>query len=152
VYRFHTHYGRWIRLPVDISVTALLSRTRQSPLLLCSMFLIAVRHTRDDLSDALAPKLFQEATRLVQQAMLIAPQTLEFFQATIILSLWSTTIGQFPMSIDGWLLTSHAIMQASASPIFASITPPSRPNFGTDLDQVYIWNHLCVAHLQYVNS
>ncbi|EED14682.1 C6 finger domain protein, putative [Talaromyces stipitatus ATCC 10500] len=148
---FHTHYGRWVKFPEDISISALLSHINKSPLLLCSIFLIAVRHTTQDLADRLAPKLFQEAMRLVTSSLLIVPQPIEFFQAVLILSLWSTTIGQVPLSVDSWLLTGYALQQALASPDFVEIfragsnTPVTRPQ----LDVWCLWNHLCFAHLQY---
>jgi hypothetical protein len=144
--RFHIHYGRWVRFPDGISTEALLQRIRKSPLLICSVFLIAIRHTTQNLAERLAPHLFHEAKRLVTESLLIAPQPLEFFQAVLILSLWSTTIGQAPLSIDSWLLTGYALQQAVVSPDFANVFFPS-----TDIPQLdnwCLWNHLCLAHLQ----
>ncbi|KAJ3459684.1 hypothetical protein MRS44_015757 [Fusarium solani] len=115
------------------------------------IFLIAVRHTTQELADKLAPRLFEEAKRLVASSLLEVPQTIEFFQAALVLSLWSTTIGQVPLSIDSWLLTGYALQQALASPLFSelhrtgSLSGPSRLQF----DSWCLWNHLCVAHLQY---
>ncbi|KAI8711952.1 hypothetical protein NCS52_01460300 [Fusarium sp. LHS14.1] len=148
---FHFHYNRWVRLPEDLSTEALLLQVKKSPLLLCSIFLIAVRHTTQELADKLAPRLFEETKRLVASSLLDMPQTIEFFQAALVLSLWSTTIGQLPLSIDSWLLTGYALQQALASPLFAevlrpgSLSGPSRLQF----DSWCLWNHLCVAHLQY---
>ncbi|KAH7130981.1 hypothetical protein EDB81DRAFT_905749 [Dactylonectria macrodidyma] len=148
---FHVHYGRWVRFPEDTSTEALLLRVKKSPLLLCSIFLIAVRHTTQELADRLAPRLFDEAKRLITASLLEVPQTIEFFQAALILSLWSTTIGQVPLSIDSWLLTGYALQQALASPHFSEVL-----RFGSvsatsqvRLDSWCLWNHLCVAHLQY---
>ncbi|KAH8705241.1 hypothetical protein BGW36DRAFT_367155 [Talaromyces proteolyticus] len=148
---FHIHYGRWVKFPEDISTTVLLPRIRKSPLLICSIFLISVRHTTQELADRLAPELFQEAKRLVSSSLLITPQSLEFFQAVLILSLWSTTIGQVPLSVDSWLLTGYALQQVSVSPDFVevfqvrSIAQTAR----SQLDAWCLWNHLCLAHLQY---
>jgi len=129
-------------------------QTTKSRLLLYSVLLIAVRHKTQELADQLAPKLFHEVRRLLQQAMLAADQPIEFFQAVVILSLWSSTIGQRPLSIDSWLLTSHAFVQATSSPAIAHILQPSYQRATSrecDLDVIYIWNHLCVAHLQSVD-
>ena len=127
---------------------------RRSPLLLSSVFLIAVRHTNHELADRLAPKLFQEAKRLVASSLLDAPQPIEFFQAVLVLSLWSTTIGQVPLSVDSWLLTGYALQQGFASPIFEEVLrlelSPPNANAQTNVDNWCLWNHLCVAHLQYV--
>lgn len=124
---------------------------RKSPLLLCSVLLIAVRHTTQELADELAPRLFREAKSLVSKALLVVPQPVEHFQAILILSLWSTTIGQQPLSIDSWLLTGYALQQGFASACFPD---PCKPGPGQPVEQSQIdawclWNHLCVAHLQY---
>ncbi|PYI27945.1 hypothetical protein BP00DRAFT_482049 [Aspergillus indologenus CBS 114.80] len=121
---FHTHYGRWVKFPEDLSTPALLSQIRRSPLLTCSVLLIAVRHTTQDLADRLAPQLFREAQRLVTSSLLVVPQTTPFFQAVLILSLWSTTIGQVPLSIDSWLLTGYGLQQALISPDFMAVMRP----------------------------
>jgi hypothetical protein len=84
------------------------------------------------------------------QSLLVVPQPVEHFQATLILSLWSTTIGQVPLSIDGWLLTGYALQQGFASPYFTDIPQVAlnrRPK-KCHVDAWCLWNHLCVAHLQ----
>ncbi|KAH7304205.1 putative C6 finger domain protein [Stachybotrys elegans] len=146
---FHFHYGRWVRFSEDMSRDALFLHVRRSPMLLCSVLLIAVRHTTQELADRLAPNLFRESKRLVTASLLEVPQSIEFFQTCLILSLWSTTIGQVPLSIDSWLLTGYAIQQALASPHFAEVSRPSSNVSTSHLDLWFLWNHLCVAHLQY---
>jgi hypothetical protein len=120
--------------------------------LLCSIFLIAVRHTTDQLADKLAPRLFEEAKRLLSTALLAVPQRVEFYQAIVILSLWSTTIGQVPLSVDSWMLTGYALQQAMASPFFtdafqARTTALLTKEHG---DAWCLWTHLTLAHLQLV--
>ncbi|KAK5218320.1 hypothetical protein LTR96_010385 [Exophiala xenobiotica] len=134
-----------------MATEALLSHVRKSPLLLCSIFLIAVRHTTQELADQLAPTLFDEAKKLVASSLLVVPQSVEFFQATLVLSLWSTTIGQVPLSIDSWLLTGYALQQSLASSHFNRVFQDEETLSvaKVDLDAWCIWNHLCVAHLQY---
>lgn len=149
--RFHLHYGRWIRLPEDIPAEKLLLQVRTSPLLLCSILLIAVRHTTDQLTERLAPRLFDQVKRLLGSELLVVPQHTQFFQATIVLSLWSTTIGHAPLSIDGWAITSYAIQQTLASPLFIDAVGVS-PASLTYQDTRYLWNHLVLAHLQYVQT
>ncbi|KIW14107.1 hypothetical protein PV08_06888 [Exophiala spinifera] len=148
---FHVHYGRWVKFAEDITTETLLLQVRRSPLLLCSILLIAVRHTTQELADSLAPALYEEAKSLVAPALLTVPQSTEFFQAALILSLWSTTIGQVPLSIDSWLLTGYAIQQSLASPYFNRVFQEEQDLHVSkaDLDAWCIWNHLCVAHLQY---
>lgn len=136
-----------------MTIDDLLARVRQSPLFLASILLIAVRHTSQELADQLAPRLFQEVKRLLMPSLLEVPQPIEYFQATLVLSLWSTTIGQTPLSIDSWLLTTYAISQGMASPVFAKVlqgeSEPSSAAMVGHVDAWCIWNHLCVAHLQY---
>ena len=90
----------------------------------------------------------------MQQSMLVVPQSMAFFQSVILLSLWSTTIGQSPLGIDSWLLTSHAIVQATSTPVLSKVLRRDQelPAGESDIDAWCIWNHLCVAHLQYVLS
>ena len=147
--RFQTHYGRWILLSPGTPSGAKLSQIAQSPLLLCSIYLIAVRHTTQDLANTLAPKLFQEVRTLLASSLLVTPQTEEFFQAVIVLSLWSTTIGQVPLSIDGWLITSYALQQGLASPAFVETAgQANRPSSSAKTSRQLLWVHLCLAHLQ----
>ncbi|KAI9042011.1 fungal specific transcription factor domain-containing protein [Aspergillus affinis] len=148
---FHFHYGRWVKFPEDVSTESLIPRIRKSPVLLCSVLLIAVRHSTQDLADRLAPQLFREAKRLVTSSLLVVPQPIEFFQAVLILSLWSTTIGQVPLSVDSWLLTGYALQQALIGPDFAEVfrSGPSLPTTRRHIDTWCLWNHLCLAHLQY---
>ncbi|QPH03834.1 hypothetical protein C2857_000214 [Epichloe festucae Fl1] len=147
---FRTHYGRWVKFSESLSTEALLLQARRSPLLVCSIFLIAVRHTTEQLADKLAPRLFDEAKSLLSSALLIVPQPMEFYQAAIILGLWSTTIGQVPLSIDNWMLTGYALQQALASPFFieAFRCSPSVPVTKAHRDAWCLWNHLTLAHLQ----
>lgn len=149
--RFRVHYGRWVRFPEHTSTENLLSQVRKSPLLLCSVLLIAVRHTTQELADELAPRLFREAKSLVSRALLLVPQSVAHFQAILILSLWSTTIGQQPLSIDGWLLTGYALQQGFASACFPDLSKlgPGQEVEQRHIDAWCLWNHLCVAHLQY---
>jgi hypothetical protein len=150
--RFQEHYGRWISFNPTSSIDTLLTEVRASPLLLCACCLIAVRHTSQDSASTLAPRLFQEAKVLLSANLLDVPQSIEFFQAAVILSMWSTTIGQTPLSIDSWLLSGFALQHSLASEVFA---PDIRGNGGQaanlskgELDRWCVWNHLCLVHLQ----
>jgi hypothetical protein len=146
------HYGRWVTFQETSSPSeSLLAEVRSSPLLLCTCCLIAVRHTTDENASRLAPLLFQEAKSLLSRALLIVPQSVAFFQAALILSLWSTTIGQAVMSIDSWLLSGFALQHCLSSDLFAPIinTAQLSPLSRQEVDRWFLWNHLCVVHLQY---
>ncbi|KAL4869466.1 hypothetical protein BDV12DRAFT_82031 [Aspergillus spectabilis] len=149
---FLEHYGRWVLFDPDEDIHELLGRVRKSPLLFCACCLIAVRHTSQHLAASLAPKLYETARSLVQSALLISSQPIEFFQAAIVLCMWSTTVGQVPLSIDSWLLSGFALQHCQSSPLFSAILNPSSGTSGADrstLDRWFLWNHLCLVHLHY---
>lgn len=147
---FRQHYGRWLRWEEQGSQSAE-SDIMKSPLLLCACYLIAVRHTTEEAANRIAPKLFECAKEYLATAVLNAPQPIEFFQASLILSMWSTTVGGKPYSIDSWLLTGFALQHTQSCNLFNHIL--NRNTFTTysrsDLDLWCIWNHLCLVHLHY---
>lgn len=147
---FVHHYGRWVRFDEASTLEQLLQNVSHSPLLLCSILLIAVRHADDELARVAAPVLLSEAQLLLSRSLLTVADDMAFFQAILILSLWSTTVGQVPMSMDGWLMTSYAIHHALSSNLLFShlFARSSQPLTDEELDAWCIWNHLCLAHLQ----
>ncbi|KAJ6088436.1 hypothetical protein N7486_009697 [Penicillium sp. IBT 16267x] len=149
---FVEHYGRWILYDPEGDLAAFLPRVKRSPLLFCACCLIAVRHTSEQLAAGLAPKLYEYARSSISSTLLVAPQSIEFFQATLILCMWSTTVGQVPLSIDSWLLSGFALQHSQSSPLFAAVTSQSQPPIRMDektLDRWCLWNHVCLAHLHY---
>jgi hypothetical protein len=148
--RFQEHYGRWVSFSATCSPETLLQEVRKSPLLLCACCLISVRHTTQGSASLLATQLFQEAKALFSSALLKVPQSIEFFQAALILSMWSTTIGQTPLSIDSWLTSGFALQHSLASEVFAPITNAAHSASLSkgELDRWCIWNHICLVHLQ----
>jgi len=89
---------------------------------------------------------------LLSANLLDVPQPVEFFQAAVILSMWSTTIGQTPLSIDSWLLSGFALQHSLASEAFAPAvgarTGLAASLGKSELDRWCVWNHLCLVHLQ----
>ncbi|KPI35775.1 putative transcriptional regulatory protein [Cyphellophora attinorum] len=147
---FAYHYGRWVRFDESANPEHLLADLQNTPLLLCSVLLIAVRHISSTSATTSASVLLNEAQSLLASSLLGVAADLSFFRSALILSLWSTTVGQAPLTMDGWLLTAYALQQASVSSVFGSFTRKA-PTYldGDELDAWYIWNHLCLAHLQY---
>ncbi|KAF2498674.1 hypothetical protein BU16DRAFT_548382 [Lophium mytilinum] len=148
---FNEHYGRWVSFNPSTTPERLLAEVRGSPLLLSACCLIAIRHTTQDLASRIAPQLFREAKELLSAAMLAVPQPLDFFQASLIMSMWSTTISQMPLSVDSWLLSGFALQHALATNLFRPVTNTSDPSAARKraLDRLCIWNHLCLVHLHY---
>lgn len=146
---FHKHYGRWVALDEELPTEDTLSYVHSSQLLLCACCLIAVRHIEQQTS-SLAAQLFHEVKTLVSEQLLVVPQTLAFFQAVLVLSLWSTTIGQTLLSLDSWMLSGYALQQSLACEAFrlvmdGSISPSMSQK---DLSHWRIYNHTCLVHLQ----
>lgn len=55
------------------------------------------------------------------------------------------------MSVDSWLMSGFALQQAlAAGEVFRPLFGPNYPNGlnKMDLDRMYIYNHLCLLHLQ----
>ncbi|KAL2857202.1 hypothetical protein BJY01DRAFT_231194 [Aspergillus pseudoustus] len=149
---FQEHYGRWVLFDPDEDPKDLLGQITRSPLLFSACCLIAVRHTSQDLAATLAPKLYECARALVQSALLVSPQPLEFFQAALILCMWSTTVGQVPLSIDSWLLSGFALQHCQSSSLFSAVVSPATSTSGLSrdiLDRWFLWNHICLVHLHY---
>lgn len=148
--RFNLHYTRWVSFK-DVSAENLLQDLRSSPLLLCACCLIAVRHTSEEQAARLAPQLFQEARSLLSTGLLDVPQPFAFFRASLILSLWSTTIDQVLLGIDSWLSSGFALQHTFASDIFSHILhgtyPMSQPS-KDEFSRWCVWNNLCLVHLQ----
>ncbi|KAL3465572.1 hypothetical protein BJX64DRAFT_56363 [Aspergillus heterothallicus] len=149
---FQEHYGRWVLFDPDEEPQDLLSHIKKSPLLFTACCLIAVRHTSQDLASTLAPKLYECARSLVQAALLVSPQPPEFFQAALILCMWSTTVGQVPLSIDSWLLSGFALQHCQSSSLFSAVVSSVSSTAGLSrdiLDRWFLWNHICLVHLHY---
>jgi hypothetical protein len=147
---FREHYGRWVAFDETKPLETLLSTIRKSPLLLCACCLIAVRHTTQEAAAKVAPQLFDRARSQLSTALLVSPQPIEFFQAALVLCMWSTTVGQVPLSIDSWLLSGFAIQHCLSSDLFDSTTSKGRflSTNKLNLDNWCLWNHLCLVHLQ----
>ncbi|KAF2626805.1 hypothetical protein BU25DRAFT_469835, partial [Macroventuria anomochaeta] len=147
---FQQHYGRWVSFDPLLSTPMLLEGVRKSPLLLAACCLIAVRHTSQELATRLAPTLLKEPKSRLSFALLVIPQPIEFLQAALILSMWSTTTEQIPLSIDSWLLSSFALQHSVASGICSPSLNGSSERLGkSELDKLCIWNHLYLVHLHY---
>lgn len=145
---FQKHYGRWISIPEDIVTGPRLMETH-NPLLLCACCLVAARHAflTDEIN--LTPVLFKEVKSLLGCYLLQPRQSVEFFQASLILSLWSTTAGQHPLSLDAWLITGVALQQGLISDTLGRMAVGDLNQIDKDfpIDAFYLWNHLCLSHL-----
>nr|POF26423.1 cytochrome p450 monooxygenase hmp1 [Quercus suber] len=141
---FRRHCGRWIA--VDESDEGLQVR---SSLLSCACCLVAARHSCLESSSVIASTLFAEVKAMFGESLLTVTRDFEFFQSALVLSLWSTTAGQRPLSLDSWLITGIAFQRDIAmrthheSPL-ASFD--GWQQFATP-EKAVVWVHLCLSHL-----
>lgn len=142
---FQRHYGRWVgwneaapnsRSPNDI----------RDPLLLCVCYLIAGRHTKTYQARARSEALSAEAKNLLGSRLLQTEQPYSFFQAALVLSLWSTTAGQSPLGLDAWSISGYALQQASVSELFNDRRTPEE-HHSTYPERSQVHSHLQLAHL-----
>jgi hypothetical protein len=126
--RFCDHYGRWVYFNTKSPSGSLLAEVQKYPLLLCACCLIAIRHTTQEAASRLAPRLFKETSTLLSASLLVVPQSIYFFQAALVLCLWSTTIGQVPLSIDSWLLSGFALQHCLSTSLFEPVMNKSEPS------------------------
>ncbi|KIW02086.1 hypothetical protein, variant [Verruconis gallopava] len=148
---FQEHYGRWVAFDPTSQPETLLQTIRKSPLLLCACCLISIRHFSVAAAEALAPRLFDISKSLLSSALLKTPQSFEFFQSVIILCMWSTTVGQNPLSIDSWLVSGFALQHCFSTKLFQSIVADSSKVSQSRhlLDRLRVFNHLILVHLHY---
>ncbi|KAL4929924.1 uncharacterized protein BDV17DRAFT_281100 [Aspergillus undulatus] len=115
---------------------SLLLRVRKSALLFCACCLIAGRHTPQEVAATLAPKLYENARSF----------------AVLVLCMWSTTVGQVPLSIDSWLLNGFALQHCQSSSLFTAVinqSPTTSAHDKQTLDRLFLWNHICLVHPHY---
>ncbi|KAI7247292.1 hypothetical protein KC352_g13804 [Hortaea werneckii] len=140
---FKTRYGRWIGINESDDETWNM-RTVRHPLLFTASCLVATRHSSEYGPHPEADRLFFQAKDELSASLLRIQQPLAFFQAVLILSLWSTTAGQQPLSLDSWLITGYALQHSLASAVFQGL------NNRTANCSFAAWsvrNHLCLSHL-----
>ncbi|GAB1726283.1 hypothetical protein NU195Hw_g4532t1 [Hortaea werneckii] len=140
---FRTHYGRWIGIK-ETGEEIWDINTVRHPLLFTSCCLIATRHSSEPHPHPEANRLFLQAKDELSGSLLEIRQPLAFFQAVLILSLWSTTAGQKPLSLDSWLITGYALQHSLASAIFQG--RDDRMASG-QFAASSVRNHLCLSHL-----
>lgn len=107
---FQNRYGRWIGL--DEAGNEMNRHDFRSPLLMCAACLVSARHSEHSAGEGLEEALFTEVKSLLSGSLLRPTNNLSFFQAIVILSLWSTTIARQPLLLDAWMITGFAIQHS----------------------------------------
>ncbi|THZ31009.1 hypothetical protein D6C91_00942 [Aureobasidium pullulans] len=145
---FQRHYGRWLSIS-ETMLSTLRSTDIKDALFLCAACSVAARHSLTDVNAGLSSILSAEAERLLASNVLQPQRPLTFFQATLVLSLWSSAVGQSPTGLDVWLMTGMAIQHGSISKSVKDVATGKIQVIKeeTQVDCLYLWNHLCLSHL-----
>lgn len=142
---FQRHYGRWIGWDESSPNPRSMDDVRD-PLLLCVCCLIAGRHTTIYQSRARSEALSSEAKSLLGSGLLQTVQPYSFFQAALILSLWSTTAGQSPLGLDAWSISGYALQQTTVSELFSG-RRLAEAGGSASRETLQVLAHLQLAHL-----
>ncbi|KAG9708926.1 MFS general substrate transporter, partial [Aureobasidium melanogenum] len=142
---FQQHYGRWLSVAETNTPSTGLGTVRD-PLLLCAICLVASRHSLIQI-DAIA--LFAEVRSLLGDNLQQPQRPLAFFQASLVLSLWSSAFGPPLTSPDAWLVTGMALQQGMVSDVIKDVAMGNIRDMkdAARLNLLYLWNHLCLSHL-----
>lgn len=156
---FRDHYGAWCSFPVDQPIEELVEsiRSKNGSLLLTTACVLALRYTDryHDLKVRVYKNLLYKLKSDLQLSLSYMPQTVEFLQAIVILSLYSSSFSSDIISLDAWYLSGIGIQQYITKNIQESLeTALDQRNRFDDEDSeanlftsLRIWNHLCLVHL-----
>lgn len=156
---FREHYGAWCSFPASMPIEMLVEniRVNEGSLLLTTTCVLALRYTDryHDLKTRVYKNLLYKLKSDLELSLKIMPQSTEFLQAIVILSLYSSSFSSDIMSLDGWYLSGIGIQQYLTGNIQESLqTALGHNNLPVDDDEEIqaftsyrIWNHLCLVHL-----
>ncbi|GAV53856.1 hypothetical protein ZYGR_0AK03580 [Zygosaccharomyces rouxii] len=156
---FRQHYGAWCSFPADQPIDELVEsiRSKNGSLLLTTTCVLALRYTDryHDLKTRVYKNLLYKLKSDLQLSLKFMPQTTEFLQAIVILSLYSSSFSSDIMSLDAWYLSGIGLQQYITKNIQESLqTALGQRNYFEDepseigaFTSLRIWNHLCLVHL-----
>ncbi|GAV48944.1 hypothetical protein ZYGR_0N03490 [Zygosaccharomyces rouxii] len=156
---FRQHYGAWCSFPADQPIEELVEniRSKDGSLLLTTTCVLALRYTDryHDLKTRVYKNLLYKLKSDLELSLKFMPQTTEFLQAIVILSLYASSFSSDIMSLDAWYLSGIGLQQYITRNIQASLqTALGQGNSFEDesseireFTSLRIWNHLCLVHL-----
>ncbi|THV84012.1 hypothetical protein D6D17_01831 [Aureobasidium pullulans] len=141
---FQRYYGRWLSIP-ETMLSTLRSTDIKDALFLCAACSVAARHSLTDVNAGLSSILSAEAERLLASNVLQPQRPLTFYQAPSC----CLYVGQSPTGLDVWLMTGMAIQHGSISKSVKDLATGKIQVIKekTQVDCLYLWNHLCLSHL-----
>ncbi|SCV04030.1 LAME_0H15192g1_1 [Lachancea meyersii CBS 8951] len=172
---FRDGYGKWCSFPDSSSSHKLVEilRARNASLLLSTICVLALRYTTQhhDLKTRIYKSLLYKLKTDVDSSLQMVPQTVEFIQAIVLLSLYANSFSSDIMAVDAWYMSGIGLQQFlsvrtsegqygsenestefSESVISSSLdssdsaTGDSGSQF-RKLQLYRLWNHLCLAHI-----
>ncbi|SCV01470.1 LAMI_0G11716g1_1 [Lachancea mirantina] len=173
---FRERYGNWCSFPEEISTERLVEniRAKNASLLLSAACVMALRYTdqHHDIKIRIYKNLLYKLKSDLGLAMKCVPQTTEFIQAIVILSIYSSSFSSDIMSVDGWYISGIGIKQyltKNISEALLAFRDKTSANFsfglsggGVDsldynifeedeefekLTSFRLWNHLTLVHI-----
>ncbi|SCU92104.1 LADA_0F14356g1_1 [Lachancea dasiensis] len=172
---FRDGYGKWCSFP-EIPSEKLVSKLRssKSSLLLSTICVLALRYTTHyhDMKTRIYKNLLYKLRTDLELSLRIVPQTVEFVQAAVILSLYAYSLSSDIMSIDAWYISGIGLQQfltlsltgeqyrrGEARSTLGNLGFPGDMDsnvFDEDdssdvqfqkLQLFRLWNHLCMVHI-----
>lgn len=112
---FRDRYGAWCSFSASLSTEQLVSdiRSKDSSLLVTTTCVLALRYTEDhhDLKTRVYKNLLYKLKSDLELALKIMPQSTEFLQAIVILSLYASSFSSDIMSLDAWYISGIGLQQ-----------------------------------------
>lgn len=112
---FRDRYGAWCSFSASLSTEQLVSdiRSKDSSLLVTTTCVLALRYTENyhDLKTRVYKNLLYKLKSDLELALKIMPQSTEFLQAIVILSLYASSFSSDIMSLDAWYISGIGLQQ-----------------------------------------
>ncbi|CEP61119.1 Zn(II)2Cys6 transcription factor domain-containing protein LALA0_S02e07140g [Lachancea lanzarotensis] len=172
---FRQGYGKWCSFPelMDSGDLVKALRSRNASLLLTAVCVLALRYTiqHHDLKTRIYKTLLQKLKDDLDFNLRAVPQTVEFIQAMVLLSLYANSFSSDIMTFDAWYLSGIGLQhyltltvtsgdykddtglnQASNVEVHSALDEDDfmdsdlSPTFKR-LQLFRLWNHLCLAHI-----
>ncbi|SCU77921.1 LANO_0A01618g1_1 [Lachancea nothofagi CBS 11611] len=172
---FRQAYGQWCSFPDTAPSEKLVKnlKTRNASLLLTTICVLALRYTakHHDLKTRIYKNLLYKLKNDLEVSLRVVPQTVEFIQAMVLLSMFACSFSSDIMAIDAWYISGIGLQQFLTLSITDGLYRPGDESSGlgalglpggTDSSdyganvtnsQYYrfqlfrLWNHLCLAHI-----
>lgn len=133
-------YGKWCSFPESLTTEKLIEmlRIRKASLLLTTMCVLALRYTSkyNDLKTRVYKSLLYKLKSDLELSLRCIPQSIEFVQALVLLSMYASSFSSDIMSVDAWYISGIGIQQYLSLNIVDALF--SHDNVGTESELLSI--------------